>query len=184
MSDLTIEQQLAAANARIARMAEENERLTALLPPLPAPGQVWRPGSKCLSNVYAHADGLAEQGEPVGVMRSAQLAAHVVQAVNAWNWDGEITEGRKVLDLPMDGDYPTIRDYLTALLARLWSELGSFSGKYGLGDSDWYWTLYAALVHAGMVNGSLDEDGNLRSCDEAEAHRLIHAAIAELGVAR
>jgi hypothetical protein len=43
----TIEQQLAAANARIAHLAEENERLTALLPPLPAAGQRWRPGSKC-----------------------------------------------------------------------------------------------------------------------------------------
>jgi hypothetical protein len=75
MTDTT-EQQLAAARAEI-------ERLTALLPPLPADGQVWRVGSKCRSNLYAHADDLAPKGEPVGVMRSAELAAHVVQAVNA-----------------------------------------------------------------------------------------------------
>src|SRR3954465_6929155 len=95
---------LAAANARIARLAEENERLTALLPPLPAADQVWRPGSKCANNLYAHADGLAEKGEPVGVMRSPELAAHVVRAVNAWNWDGQVTEGRKVLDVPMESN--------------------------------------------------------------------------------
>src|SRR3954471_14882130 len=97
---------LAAANARIARLAEENERLTALLPPLPAADQAWRIGSKCANNLYAHADGLARQGEPVGVMRSAELAAHVVRAVNAWEWGSEVTEGRKALDVPMEGRYP------------------------------------------------------------------------------
>jgi hypothetical protein len=82
----TIGQQLGEAHAEI-------ERLTALLPPLPAPGQVLRVGTKNGCNLYAHADGLADRGVAVGQMRSEELAAHVVQAVNAWEWGGRDGEG-------------------------------------------------------------------------------------------
>jgi len=165
----------------IAEKNTEIARLTALLPPEPAPGQAWRVGTKCPMNLYAHADDLAERGEPVGVMRSPELAAHVVRAVNAWDWDAPVSEGRKVLDLPMDGDYPTVRDYLVALLTALWKDPGYFSGKYGLGNSDWPWDFYRALIAAKLITATYDDEGGLAACYEPEGDRLIAAAIAELG---
>jgi hypothetical protein len=120
----------------------------------------------------------------VGVMRSAELAAHVVRAVNAWEWGSEVTEGRKALDVPMEGRYPSVRAYLVALLATLWKDPGGFSGKYGIGDSGWPWDLYRALIRAELVGAAYYDDGDLKDCNSDEGDRLIAAAIAELGVAR
>lgn len=166
-----------------AELAAENERLRALLPPDLDPDLVARAGRCQPCNVYVGMPGDPD-GYLLGKLPTPEWAAHIIHALNAFDWDGEVGEGRKILDLPMDGDYPTVRAYLSALLAKLWSEFGSFTGKYGLGNIDWYRELYTALVRAEMVADTFDEGGLLARCDEAEAHRLIAAAIAELGVAR
>lgn len=174
---MTTEEQLADALA-------ENARLRALLPPdLNDKGLVYRAGRCQKTNVYVHVVGDPD-GYLLGKMPTPEAATHVIRALNAFDGGGEVSDGRKVLDLPMDGDYPTIRDYLASILAKLWSEFGPFTGKYGIGNIDWYRDLYAALVRAEMVADTFDEGGLLARRDEAEAHRLIAAAIAELAVAR
>jgi hypothetical protein len=123
----------------------------------------------------------------VGVMRSAELAAHVVQAVNAWDWSSEISEGQKILDVPMesnDSGARTIRGYLVALLEQVWTHGEGFSGKRPFGNSCWESDLYLPLAKAGLISAAYYDDGDLNTCDEAEGNRLIAAAIAELGVAR
>jgi hypothetical protein len=45
----------------------------------------------------------------------------------------------------------TIRDYLFELLSALWEEGDGFKGKRPLGDSDWQWIVYIALVKNGFI---------------------------------
>lgn len=98
--------------------------------------------------------------------------------------------GEEILDVELgenDADASTIREYLKALLSALWDEGESFSGKRPLGNSDWQWPIYRALVKAEAVETDetfLDGDdldslgyGNF---DMAEADRLIHLAIQAL----
>lgn len=74
-----------------------------------------------------------------------------------------------------------IRDYLCALLTKLWQEVEDFSGKRPFGSSGWEWELYKALISAGAVKGKLDEYGhietlaNLQECDT-----IILGLIAEM----
>ena len=88
-----------------------------------------------------------------------------------------------ILDIEMqdnDADAKTIREYLKALLSKLWEEGEAFSGKRPFGNSGWEFPLYTALVKAGVVEGSLDEDGYLYSCDYKGANKLVYKAIEEL----
>lgn len=84
----TAEEQLADALAERDRLAAENERLRAALPPEPgAPGQRWRQGRSWPQHLYVHDDGHPHghpHGHPVGQMPSARYAALVCAAVNAW----------------------------------------------------------------------------------------------------
>lgn len=93
-------------------------------------------------------------------------------------------KARQILDLPMgsnDADADTIRDYLVAIVAKVWMENEEFSGKYPFGNSDWQYELYKPLVLHGFVGGSLDTDyGHLESADEDAADTLILAAIEHL----
>ena len=88
-----------------------------------------------------------------------------------------------ILDLPMqdnDAGAATVRSYLKALLSKLWKDRECFSGKRPFGNSAWNYDLYTALVTAGAVAGELDCDGGIDSVDDAEADKLIAAAIDEL----
>lgn len=174
----TTEQHLAEALA-------ENERLRALLPPDLDPDLVARPGRCQPCNVYVGMPGDPD-GYLLGKLPTPEWAAHVIHGLNAFDWDGQVSEGRKVLDLPMDdnnAEAPTVRAYLVALLAALWNDPGYFSGKYAFGNSDWPWDFYRALINAGLITATYD-DGDLITCDQTEGDRLIAAAVAELGVAR
>lgn len=89
----------------------------------------------------------------------------------------------KVLDLEMpknDAKAATVRDYLKALLAKVWQEDEGFSGKRPFGNSGWKYEVYAALVEGGAVAGKLDENGHVDECAEAEADELIAKAIVAL----
>lgn len=93
---------------------------------------------------------------------------------------------QQILALPMgenDANAATIRDYLITLLATLWDEKESFDGKRPFGNSDWDGDLVVALIQAGAIEGELDEDGYIGSCDDDTAEELIGAAIQALGVA-
>ena len=88
-----------------------------------------------------------------------------------------------ILDIEMqdnDADAKTIREYLKALLSKLWEEGEAFSGKRPFGNSYWEYPLYTTLVKADRVEGSLDEEGYLDTCDYKSANELIFKAIEEL----
>jgi hypothetical protein len=82
---------------------------------------------------------------------------------------------------PNDADAGTIREYLIKLLTELWKEQECFNSKRPFGNSDWEYELHGALLDAGFVDGSRDEDGYIDSCDDAKCHGLIHKAIRTLG---
>lgn len=91
---------------------------------------------------------------------------------------------QQTLALPMpenDANAATIRDYLIALLATLWEEKDGFTGKRPFGNSDWDGDLIVALIQAGAIEGELDEDGYIDSCDDDAAEELISDAIQALG---
>ena len=91
---------------------------------------------------------------------------------------------RRVLDVPMwdnDAGAATIREYLIALLAAVWEQEESFSGKRPFGSSGWKSDLDAPLLCAGLVPGTLHSEGYVIDCDDEAADALITAAIAELG---
>jgi hypothetical protein len=92
-----------------------------------------------------------------------------------------------ILDLPMgrnDADAATIREYLIALLARVWDQCDDFSGKRPFGMSGWCYEVYEPLVRAGVVAGTIvEEDGctEVEVDDHRQADRIIADAIQELG---
>lgn len=92
---------------------------------------------------------------------------------------------QRVLALPMpddnDAGATTIGEYLIKLLATLWDEKEGFDGKRPFGNSDWDGDLVVALIQAGAIEGELDEDGYINSCDDDAAEELIAAAIQALG---
>lgn len=94
-------------------------------------------------------------------------------------------EPRIILDTPMsdnDSGAITIRGYLVALLAAVWTEGEGFSGKRPFGNSGWHWDLYGALVKAGHITGRFDEDGYVEDADGRAGDDLIAAAIKALDV--
>lgn len=88
-----------------------------------------------------------------------------------------------VLDVPMienDAQATTIREYLQLLLITLWKEEECFSGKRPFGNSCWQSDIYNSLYNAGLISGSLDEDGWLFEFNQEEADELILSAIRQL----
>jgi hypothetical protein len=87
---------------------------------------------------------------------------------------------RKYLDTPMqdnDANAETIGEYLKNLLLALWDEKDGFSGKRPFGNGGWEYELYAALISAGYVDGSFDEDGYIESVDYELAEEIIRETI-------
>lgn len=76
--------------------------------------------------------------------------------------------GKEILDVVIedcDGE-STLREYLLALLSKLWEEGSDFSGKRAFGNSDWQWDVYAALIKAGFVEGEIDEYGSVNEFEK------------------
>jgi hypothetical protein len=91
----------------------------------------------------------------------------------------------QILDLEIganDSGASTVRGYLTELLKTLWVEGEGFSSKRPFGNSSWEYDLYVPLIKAGIVPGSLDEDGYVEDVDRSAADRVVLAAIGALGV--
>jgi hypothetical protein len=74
----------------------------------------------------------------------------------------------------------SIREYLHALLDRLWDEGESFSGKRPFGNSGWEYDLYKPLIVAGVIKGSLDIDGYIADVDTAAGNAEVFRLIGEL----
>lgn len=87
------------------------------------------------------------------------------------------------LPLPPDNDSgaTTVRGYLIKLLETLWREQEGFSGKRPFGNSSWECDLLVPLVKAGIIEGSLDEDGYIETMDDEAGEAVILAAIKALG---
>jgi hypothetical protein len=86
----------------------------------------------------------------------------------------------EILDISMysnDADAPTIGVYLSKLLLKVWYERECFDGKRPFGNSLWENEIYCALVHAGAVDGKLDDDGWLAECDRESADEIIDQVI-------
>ena len=90
---------------------------------------------------------------------------------------------QEILDLEMESyelGSMTIRDYLKALLKRLWRDGDNFSSKRPFGNSDWCDDLYAALVRHSVIEGNFDEEGYLANFNKEAGHRTITKAITAL----
>lgn len=82
---------------------------------------------------------------------------------------------------PNDAQAATVRDYLIELLCVVWREDEAFSGKRPFGNSGWAHDIYVPMVKAGLITGTLDDDGYVEVCDIKAADQLIFAAIRALG---
>lgn len=95
-------------------------------------------------------------------------------------------DAQEILDTPMernDSGASTVRGYIIALAAEVWRHGEGFSGKRPFGNSGWHFDVYAALIKAGHVAGTFDEDGFIDELSEEErdkADLLISNAIASL----
>jgi hypothetical protein len=96
-----------------------------------------------------------------------------------------VIDFQRVLDAPVESDdvpeARTVRDYLVALLAKLWEDQEGFNGKRPFGNSGWDSDLIAALARAELIEGSFDEDGYLEASDDEAGEELIAGAIKHLG---
>jgi hypothetical protein len=82
-----------------------------------------------------------------------------------------------------DSGANTIRGYLIALTREVWREGEGFSGKRPFGNSSWEWDVFRALVDAGYIAGTIDEEyDSLEDFDHAAGNALIFAAIDHLAV--
>lgn len=75
------------------------------------------------------------------------------------------------------GDNVTVRDFLRELLDTLWMEAEGFSGKRPFGNSGWQFDIYAALIRAGYIDGTLDVDGCVEDIDTATAEKYVQKLI-------
>lgn len=86
----------------------------------------------------------------------------------------------KYLDVRFDsdaGDNLSVREYLKALLVKLWKDGEGFSGKRPFGNSGWELDLYAPLIRAGAISGLIDDDGCVDEFDEKQASEFVLALI-------
>lgn len=88
---------------------------------------------------------------------------------------------KKILDLRFYsndlGKEITIKDFFKALLRKLFEERENFSGKRPFGNSDWDGDLCVCLIENKIVNGEIDKNGYIETCDwgyfDIVAERLI-----------
>ena len=86
-----------------------------------------------------------------------------------------------LLDMPIEsGDFDkplSLREFLKTLLATVWAEEESFSGKRPFGNSRWQHCVQIALVKNGFVDGKLDYNGGLEEINQAQAEAVMYHII-------
>lgn len=93
--------------------------------------------------------------------------------------------GLQVLDLAMDpkkndANARSVRDYLRRMLVQVFDQEECFSGKRPFGNSGWMTELQVPLINAKYVDGKLDEDGCVETCDDLQFRTLMTKAIQAL----
>jgi len=87
---------------------------------------------------------------------------------------------KEILNLHMgenDARAATIGDYFILLLLNLWEEGESFSGKRPFGNSGWEYELYKPLLKAGVIEGSIDECGDVEGVDIKAAWHIVNSTL-------
>lgn len=79
-----------------------------------------------------------------------------------------------------DAGVGTVRQYFVKIAQMVWTEGESFSGKCPFGNSGWDSDIAWALVNAGIVKGTIDEDGYLEDCEYDKVYDLVAAALEHL----
>ena len=79
-----------------------------------------------------------------------------------------------------DIDAKTIGEYFEKLLLTLWDEQEDFSGKRPFGNGGWEYDVYAALISAGVVDGSLDEEGYVADVTYSAANDIVCETIKQI----
>lgn len=74
----------------------------------------------------------------------------------------------------------TIGEYFEKLLLTLWDEQEDFSGKRPFGNGGWEYDVYASLISAGVVDGSLDEEGYVNEVSYSAANNIICEMIKQI----
>jgi hypothetical protein len=69
------------------------------------------------------------------------------------------------------GPKSSIRNYLQSLLFTLWQAKSNFDSKRPFGNSSWEFSLYAALIGAKAVAGTLDSDGFVETIFTEDLHK-------------
>jgi hypothetical protein len=84
-----------------------------------------------------------------------------------------------ILKLPVNCDdhKGTIKSYLGTLLLTLWEEGEGFSGKRPFGNSGWEYDLYKPLIMFEVINGTVDEYGDIEDFDKKTAFSMINKCI-------
>jgi len=91
--------------------------------------------------------------------------------------------GKEILELEIRNDdterVSTIREYLKELVALVITEEEGFSGKKPWGNSDWQYSLGAALVRAGAIEGTSEAEMEAGEYyfDRSEMKKAIVSAI-------
>ena len=88
-----------------------------------------------------------------------------------------------VLDLvitPPGSESQTVREYLISVLIRLWETNDEFSPTRPLGEPDWQYPVYDAMVQAGLVRGVYHPQGGLQVLDWPAADQLLAGALQAL----
>lgn len=89
----------------------------------------------------------------------------------------------RVLAAPMaenNAGAQTVGEYLVKLVDRVWRRGDEFSGKRPFGYSSWCFEVYSALISAGLIEGTFDEDGyvdKLSHDERLRADELVADAI-------
>ena len=92
-------------------------------------------------------------------------------------------EDKSILDIEISGgsgpfnEPVTLKQYFKALLIQLVVEGERFSGKRPFGNGGWEFDLYAALIQASYVEGTLDEYNYVEECDTSTADAVLIDAI-------
>ena len=94
-------------------------------------------------------------------------------------------KAREILNLDIgdnDSGERTVGGYLRKLLRDVWIEQEGFNGKRPFGNSGWDRDIKAPMLRAGLITGTLDEEGYIEELDDDQADELVLAVIDQLGI--
>jgi len=79
--------------------------------------------------------------------------------------------------LPNDANAGTVGEYLLKILRNVWEDGEGFSGKRPFGNSGWEYDIYYSLAEEGLIDATVDDEGEYIKLDKATGHKLVKQAI-------